>query len=54
MSNYLKPGEVRCWKCGEWIFNNELDSADGFCPNCSAEICTDEAPYTNDEGEAAQ
>lgn len=54
MSDYIKPGEVRCWQCGEWIFSNELESFDSICPNCSAEICTNEAPYTNDDGEEAQ
>lgn len=42
MSTYLKPGEVRCWSCKEWMSNNELENADGFCPHCDAEICTDD------------
>lgn len=53
MSAYLKPGEVRCWSCKEWMSNNELENADGFCPHCDVEICTDEPPYY-DEQEAAQ
>ena len=48
MSNYLIPGEVRCWSCGKWMSNNELENADGCCPFCDEEICTNEPPYTSD------
>lgn len=53
MSIYLKSVEVRCWSCKEWMSNNELENADGSCPYCDVEICTDEPPYA-DEKEAAQ
>lgn len=48
MSNYLIPGEVRCWSCGKWMSNNELENADGCCPFCDEEIHTNEPPYTSD------
>lgn len=54
MSDYLKPGEVRCWSCKEWMSNNELENSDGFCLHCDEEICTNEPPYTNDDQGAAQ
>lgn len=50
---YRRPGEVRCWSCKEWMSNNELENADGSCPHCDAEICTDEEPYTQSTGQEA-
>ncbi|EMN1229846.1 hypothetical protein RCG72_004447 [Enterobacter roggenkampii] len=52
MSAYLKPGEVRCWSCKEWMSNNELENADGFFPHCDAEICKDEPPYVDEQEDA--
>lgn len=43
---WTKPGEVKCWACREWMSNNELENADGFCPHCDSEIDTHDAPYT--------
>ena len=43
---WTKPGEVKCWACKEWLSNNELSNADGFCPHCDAEIDTHDEPYT--------
>ncbi|MEN4702941.1 hypothetical protein [Pantoea agglomerans] len=42
---YLRPGEIRCWSCKEWMSNNEFSNADGFCIHCDAEIDDNDAPY---------
>ena len=42
---WRKDGELRCWSCHEWVSNNELENADGFCPHCDSEIDTSEVPY---------
>lgn len=45
MSEYLKPGEIRCWSCKKWMSNNEFQNADGYCVHCDAPIDVLDEPY---------
>lgn len=44
-NQYLRPGEIRCWSCNEWMSNNEFSNADGYCIHCDAEIDDNDTPY---------
>lgn len=45
MSDYLKPGEILCWSCKQWMSNNEFQNADGYCVHCDAPIDVLDEPY---------
>lgn len=51
MREWKRTGEVRCWNCLSWVSNNELENADGICPNCDHEIDTTEDPYSDNDCE---
>lgn len=42
---YLKPGEIRCWSCHQWMSNNEFQNADGYCVHCDSPIDEMDEPY---------
>lgn len=44
-AEWARPGEIKCWHCRDWISNNELENADGFCPHCDSEIDKSCPPY---------
>ena len=45
MSEWLRTGEIKCWCCLEWFTDKDIERADGFCPECDAEIDREEFPY---------
>lgn len=46
---WVREGEVKCWACREWMSNNELENADGFCPHCDSEIDRGGYPYADED-----
>lgn len=47
MNEYMRPGEIRCWSCKQWMSNNEFQNADGYCVHCDAPIDDTDEPYAN-------